>query len=101
LVQAATEGAGSYLDALRNYDSATQEAIALARRRRGDPGVNRTEPRDLDLDALPEPDAVRAVMLHWHRSLLAVLKSGEQLFQHPLDLMTEDVEDVAEKTGEP
>jgi hypothetical protein len=72
-------GARSYLDALSEYERITQEAIGLARG------------KDRDIEVGPEADAVRAVMLRWHLSLTAVLKTGQDMFQHPLEFTTEDI----------
>ena len=43
-------GARSYLNALSDYESVTQEAIALARRKGSTPSISQRTPRDLDLD---------------------------------------------------
>ena len=67
-------GARSYLDALSDYESVTQEAIALARRKGFPASISQRTPRDPDLDR--KADAVTAVMLRWHYSLMAVLKTG-------------------------
>jgi hypothetical protein len=83
-------GARSYLDALSEYERVTGEAIALARKR-SNTVVSRQTPRDLDLDGRPEPEAVGAVMLRWHFSLMAVLKTGQQVSQQPVELTTEDI----------
>jgi hypothetical protein len=84
-------GARSYLNALSDYESVTQEAIALARRKGSTASTSQHTPRDLDLDRRPEPEAVQAVMLRWHLSLIAVLKTGQQMFQQPPALTTEEV----------
>jgi len=72
-------GARSYLDALSEYERVTQEAIALAR------------DSDPNIETGPEVDAIRAVMLRWHLSLTAVLKTGQDMFQHPVEFTTEDI----------
>ena len=84
-------GARSYLDALSDYESVTQEAIALARRKGSTPSISQRTPRDLDLDRKVEADALGAVMLRWHYSLMAVLQTGQQMFQQPPELTTEEV----------
>jgi hypothetical protein len=73
-------GARSYLDALWEYEDATKDAIALARRH---------TPRDLDLYGKPALGAAAAVMQRWHLALMGVLETGEQMFRHPLELTTE------------
>jgi hypothetical protein len=84
-------GARSYLDALWEYEDATKEAIALARRSNAE--INRQTPRELDLDGKPEPEAAAAVMRRWHLAIMAVLETGEQMFQRPLEL-TKTTEDM-------
>jgi hypothetical protein len=79
-------GARSYLDALSDYESATKEAIALARRKGSTASISQHTPRDLDLERELEAHAIRAVMLRWHLSLMAVLKTGHQMFQQPPEL---------------
>ena len=79
------------MDALNNYDRATQEAIELACRK--PTGITQYGRRALGLDVGPKPDEVRAVMQRWHYSLMAVLKSGREMVQSPLDLTTEDSAD--------
>jgi hypothetical protein len=71
----------------------TQEAIALARRKGSKAGISQHTTRDLDLDGRPEPEAVQAVMLRWHFSLIAVLKTGQQMFECPLELTTGDIKE--------
>jgi hypothetical protein len=83
-------GARSYLDALSEYERVTQDAIALARRKSTPLIISPQTPRDLDLDGLPEPEAIREVMLRWHHSLVAVLETSKQFFQDPLELTTAD-----------
>ena len=61
-------GARSYLDALSDYESATQEAIALARSEGSSASISQHTPRDLDLERELEAHAIRAVMLRWHLS---------------------------------
>lgn len=84
LTELETDGARSYLDALSKYERVTQQAIALARRKPTHSEITEYAPRDLD--AWPEQNAVRAVMLRWHLSLMAVLKTGELVFLQTLDL---------------
>jgi hypothetical protein len=76
-------GARSYLDALWEYEDATKEAIALARRKGSNARISRQTPRDLDLDGRAEPGAVAAVLRRWHVALMAVLETGEQMFEDP------------------
>lgn len=89
LVQVEQVQARSYLDALSDYEKVNKEAIALARRKQTTPRTDQHVPRDLYFDALPEPDAVRDVMLRWHHSLMRVLEAGDRVLQHTLELTTE------------
>ena len=91
LIQMEHGGAKSYLDALSDYESATKEAIALARRKGSTASISQHTPRDLDLERELEAHAIRAVMLRWHLSLMAVLTTGQQMFQQPAELITEEV----------
>jgi hypothetical protein len=84
------DGARSYLDALWEYEDATKEAIALARRKGSNARISRQTPRDLDLDGKRDPDAAPAAMRRWHLALMAVLDTGQQMFEDPLELTTED-----------
>ena len=84
-------GARSYLNALNDYESVTQEAIALARSKGSTASISQHTPRDLDLERELEAHAIRAVMLRWHLSLMAVLTTGQQMFQQPAELITEEV----------
>ena len=86
-------GARSYLDALSEYEDATKEAIAFARRKSSNATIGRQTPRDLDLDGKPEAEAAAAVMLRWHLSIMAVLETGHQMVQQSLELTGEDPDD--------
>jgi len=88
-------GARSYLEALGEYEDANQQAIAFARDNHSNAAVGH-RPRDLDLDAGPDADAVRAVMLRWHLSMMAVLETGQQIFQHTLESTTADTSGESE-----
>ncbi len=87
-------GARSYLEALGEYEEANQQAIALARDNHSNAAMGHG-PRDLDLDVGPDAEAVRAVMLRWHLAMMAVLETGQQMFQHTVELTTADkAEDI-------
>jgi hypothetical protein len=91
LIRRENVGARSYLDALSDYETVTQEAIDLSRRKGSNAQTSQNIPRELELDAGPNPGAVRAVMLRWHLSLLGVLKTGQHMVHRPLELTTDDI----------
>ena len=83
-------GARSYLNPLNDYESLTQEAIALARSEGSSASISQHTPRDLDLERELEAHAIRAVMLRWPMSAQKFSRRPSATISRPPSRTTRD-----------